>query len=870
MLQVTNDEFIRAIFGQYAPTCHVTQFDYDPANIPPGKHLIAWKGDYYSRSVLTPGFNQYFTISTFHADEQGTARRRKALFMQTHCIVLDDVKEKLDASVAARLPAPSWILETSPGSEQWGYILRQPETVASRVDNLNDGLIASDLAPSGKDPGQRGVTRYVRLPEGSNTKASKMINGTPFKCRMLKWSPFSEVTLEQLAEPFNINLDASRRESRIDGAADVNDHPLIHIPDVIHIKEERSAGRFDITCPWVNDHTGQDDSGTAVFTNADGTLGFKCHHGGCEGRTGRHLLEYIDGEMPQFRSTLKQWQVIRGMTAAGPPPPPGVVTAPPGGAVTAPPPPPPVAAQQPGEPAAAEGVVMPQALEDLFEDLISKLRRETPGTQVQRDLSASILKTMEDIPVMDQDHWHKQVADVMNWSKTDMTRIIKGLRSTWYQDKKASADFYTDNVYVHDLDQFYSFSKRMFRSTTAFQNAFVCEDESARENALKGACKKVDKMDYAPNQSEIFEEDGLVIGNMWSDITQHQGEQGDISRWLDHWVKLGWGAASEHAIKWLAYTLRHPENKINHMLILGGLEGSGKDFLLYPIMKAMGENGHTISGEQLVEGFNGYLKSTKYLRIDEIEFGNRREADMIAVKLKPLASAPPMTLSVNEKGLKRINVRNIVNVVMTTNSQTPIRLEGTSRRFFPLWSDLNVRDEHGNTTPAWKAYWNDRWGWMIDNEGWKAVVWYLMNVVDLSDFNPGEAPQVTEFLREISAASETPLQASIRGYVRRRYGRLAADLVNRRDIAETMSLEVFRPPELEVDPSRIGDRAVQNAMNGIDTFRKVKTQEGDIWILRNKEKYRGWTPKQISDERVQQQRAWDDGKLLGLDEVNFY
>ena len=140
----------------------------------------------------------------------------------------------------------------------------------------------------------------MRLPEGANNKASKLVDGKPFPCRITLWNPLNRVSIEQLATPFMVDLDAVRRESRIDGAAAVDDHPLLQIPDILTIKEVRSDGRFDITCPWVQEHTGQDDSGSAIFTNADGSIGFKCHHGNCQEKTGRDLLNYIDTQQPGF------------------------------------------------------------------------------------------------------------------------------------------------------------------------------------------------------------------------------------------------------------------------------------------------------------------------------------------------------------------------------------------------------------------------------------------------------------------------------------------------------------------------------------------------------------------------------------------
>src|SRR5690625_3173051 len=175
---VSNELFLRAIFGEDAPFAHVTDFTHDPDSIPTDQQLNAWCGDYACRYRWHGHTtNQYFCISVFSSDKTNKARRQKALYLRTRVIVLDDVREKLPMDMVEQLPAPSWKLETSPGSEQWGDILHQPENQRSRVENLLDGLVGNGLAPNGKDPGMKGVTRYVRLPGGWNLKAAKMTDG---------------------------------------------------------------------------------------------------------------------------------------------------------------------------------------------------------------------------------------------------------------------------------------------------------------------------------------------------------------------------------------------------------------------------------------------------------------------------------------------------------------------------------------------------------------------------------------------------------------------------------------------------------------------------------------------------------------------
>ena len=838
MINITDDEFLNAIFGENTPWVHVTDFPYPPDNIPKDKHLIAWKGDYYSRYHFQPNTNRYFTISTFYCDEQQQARRRKALYRQTHCLVLDDVREKLSEEAASKLPRPSWILETSKGSFQWGYIFQTPVTEASKIDNLNDGLIASELAPDGKDPGQRGITRYVKLPSSINNKSSKLVNGQPFKSIMHLWEPFNRVTIEQLAAPFHVDLNAVRREQRVDGAAAVDDHPILQIPNIIKVKEVRSDGRFDITCPWVHEHTNQDDSGSAVFTNQDGSIGFKCHHGNCQDKTGRHLLHFIEQHQPGFTSQYKNWQILREFKQVSEPSF--------------------FAQETTTQETAPVNFIEPSVQPvDAIQTLIDQLRREHPSSIEGRNLAAAILKHTDDLPKLDQVQWHDTVRDLMGWSKGECKEILKDLRQQWYGERISSADFYDKVVYVKELNQFYDWESRIFFSTDAFQNSFSHEDAEARKIALQdGRVTKVDRLDYAPKYPRIFSENGAVYANTWTDTNQSQGIKGDISRWYEHFDALGWQEHRDHIIQWLAFTLQHPDKKINHMLILGSGEGCGKDFLLYPLLKSMGDNATVIAGEELLSGFNDYLLSKKYVHVNEAELGDRREALTVSNKLKPLAAAPPDTLRVNPKGIKPIDIRNIVNATMTTNSIMPIRLNGASRRFFAIWSDLNPRDELGNMKREWLTYWEDRWNWMKSG-GWKHVTYHLLNEVDTSNFNPGEAPPMTDFLREIEELSKSPMLQTIEIFIKKQHGVFKCDLLTAQDMSSTLrSGGVFAPNDMYLDskyftPIKIGMVLKASGFKRVVCY----DQHGErirLWVLRDNSKYESMRSGELSKEYQRQ------------------
>jgi hypothetical protein len=62
-------------------------------------------------------------------------------------------------------------------------------------------------------------------------------------------------------------------------------------------------GKHDITCPWVQEHTGAADGGTAYFEPDDSWPigGFKCLHGHCAERHVRELLRFVDIEVGEAR-----------------------------------------------------------------------------------------------------------------------------------------------------------------------------------------------------------------------------------------------------------------------------------------------------------------------------------------------------------------------------------------------------------------------------------------------------------------------------------------------------------------------------------------------------------------------------------------
>ena len=296
---VTNEAFLEACFGAAWQDAHVTGFTEAPEALEGLGLRHSWAGYRWrcGQTKPAPAGNNYFTISLFCDDPaDGRARRRKELFRATHVIVVDDVGTKVDPAAVANLPPPSWKLETSPGNWQWGYILGTPETDAGRVNALLDGMVAAGLCPDGKDPGMKGVTRYVRLPVGRNTKAKYGPGG--FTCRLTEWHPERRFTMDELAAPWGIALPlpgaTAVAGSRPTAKSNDGDTLFGHLDGWGMISGQRTGdGGFMCSCPWTDEHTGGADTGAAYWPGG----GFKCHHGHCEHKNRRDLIAWIDARL---------------------------------------------------------------------------------------------------------------------------------------------------------------------------------------------------------------------------------------------------------------------------------------------------------------------------------------------------------------------------------------------------------------------------------------------------------------------------------------------------------------------------------------------------------------------------------------------
>lgn len=224
------------------------------------------------------------------------------------------------------------------------------------------------------------------------------------------------------------------------------------------------------------------------------------------------------------------------------------------------------------------------------------------------------------------------------------------------------------------------------------------------------------------------------------------------TRWRDH-IAAVYPDDADHIVQWLAHRVQRPHEKINHALVLGGLQGIGKDTLLEPVKGAIGPwNFIEVSPAHLLGRFNSYLKSV-ILRVNEAR--DLGDVDRFAFydHMKPYTASPPDVLRVDEKNLREYAVWNVCGVVITTNYKMDgLYLPADDRRHYVAWSTLTKDD-----FPA--DYWSHLYGWYVEG-GTRHVAAYL-STLDLSGFDPKAPPPKTEAFWDIVNANRAPEDAEL-------------------------------------------------------------------------------------------------------------
>ncbi len=282
----SNAEFLHAVFGELpsGAIIAVTGKAGDP-------QLGGWSAhDAADIANVCPGHaNTYFNCASLRVSD-GEILARKEHAASYHALVLDDVGTKVARNLIAA--TPTWELETSPGNFQIGFKLNPPVADHGEVERMQQQIAAAGLT----DKGALGMVRWARLPNGINGKPKyRTESDAPFKCRLRVWNPDTAYSATDLVKalqlkpvatspaPIRKSSDSISSPSFAGGLYNpaAAENPVLTAFKARDLyKREISAGRHQVTCPWVAEHTDGLDTGAAYF-EPDAQFpngGFCCQH----------------------------------------------------------------------------------------------------------------------------------------------------------------------------------------------------------------------------------------------------------------------------------------------------------------------------------------------------------------------------------------------------------------------------------------------------------------------------------------------------------------------------------------------------------------------------------------------------------------
>jgi hypothetical protein len=284
---------------------------------------------------------------------------------------------------------------------------------------------------------------------------------------------------------------------------------------------------------------------------------------------------------------------------------------------------------------------------------------------------------------------------------------------------------------------FYDRKRRRFVATEQMLNIWKDEElldhkgkalkaRNERHGAILERLEGFDGVIFAPQRGEVVRDEELVGGkwearpgtqwvNSWERPWVPDGV-GNADRWVEH-IQRCYPDDWEVIVDFCAWQIQHPGEKIGWVVVLVGPQGSGKDTILYPVIRSLRHAARdNVPFRSLASDFNEWPLEKTFVVFQEAHKMRKIEMADIEEKLKTIIAAPPYTMRINPKGRTEHDIMNVVNAAITTNNLDGLHISVNDRRYF-----VSVTDE----VPGDEAYFRGLWKWLDDEGGVEEVISYL-------------------------------------------------------------------------------------------------------------------------------------------------
>lgn len=263
-----------------------------------------------------------------------------------------------------------------------------------------------------------------------------------------------------------------------------------------------------------------------------------------------------------------------------------------------------------------------------------------------------------------------------------MTPVIDELKREWAFITKGKGGFV--HLKSRRLAEVRVFSLELLHLRDALK-AELGIKKSLRPSVAELFCAQKDKLKFhditfAAGDDPVLPDN---VYNLWKPVAVPRVSVTAqmVKTWLDHAHFLLGSIKDELFVQWCAFVAQHPKLKPNWHWLIMTKQGLGKNMMMIPVMKAVGDGNWKESGiDVFADNFNEPLAS-KLMIISEVgNLHNNAQASKILRYFKPATAAPPFTIPINPKYGLKYEVPNRVATVMFSNEENPFPLERDQRR----------------------------------------------------------------------------------------------------------------------------------------------------------------------------------------------
>ena len=315
-------------------------------------------------------------------------------------------------------------------------------------------------------------------------------------------------------------------------------------------------------------------------------------------------------------------------------------------------------------------------------------------------------------------------------------------------------------VYVTGRDKFYNYHTGMWLTLQGINATYsrycpneegIIEPNAASYHALH--VHKIDSVDrplYIPWADGLFEMNGIKCVNTFrkssvplaTEIDQQGQDAIDTVKRHLGFVFNGRGDQIDLFIDWLAFQVQHIGRKVRFAPLIKGVEGDGKSVLSKLVKAVIGDsNVKIISAEAISSNFSGWATDAAVGVLEEVRIVGHNRYEIMN-KMKPLITND--SISVHPKGFEEYNAPNTMNYMAFTNYSDALPLQETDRRWWPIFTPWNSREEMQSIVGESLDVYFDRLHDAIEMCGGALRAWLLNHVIS-DAFKPnGSAPRTKE------------------------------------------------------------------------------------------------------------------------------